>query len=223
MKSMKLLLIIATLMFGVQFTNAQASNQNAVIIFVDNSGSSKTVLPEQIALSKEYLRRVEAGTPVFVFGFATDPVSKTATIARGVQCEQDKQIVSEHLDQVFSVVGQTRLIDGLFSIAELFENDGFSNCKELKNIQILLISDGEDRASVRKLSDLISKLKATAVKVDAVGVISELPNERGFLPQSPRQRARDFLNRLTRDSGGRVVFAKKGQKATEVVAEFFRQ
>lgn len=223
MKWMNLTRLIAALVFGVQFVNAQSSNQTAVMIFVDNSGSTKSVLADQIAISKGYLRRIGEGTPVFVFGFATDPVSKTATLARGVQCETNQQIVSTQLDQVVSVVGQTRLIDGLFSIVELFENDGFSDCKGLKNIQILLISDGEDRASSKKLSELVSKLKATAVVVNAIGVISELSDERGFLPQSSRQRARDFLNRLTKESGGRVVFAKRGQNVAVVLDEFFQK
>jgi hypothetical protein len=79
---------------------------------------------------------------------------------------------------------------------------------------IFLITDGEARESNITEKQLIKELKEMGIKVYAVGLVKELDKEGGIICKAPRKAAVGFLEKLTKETGGRAVFHKS--KKTEV-------
>ncbi len=188
-------------------------------IVVDNTLSLMNALDTEVDLAKEVVKSVGAdkGNYISYFAFATDPISKNARLARGVQCTSDIDTVNRQLDQLFVVSGQTMLIDGILDAVEQMGDGRPASCPILKEKKVILITDGEDRASTKKSADLISNLKSRGVKVYIIGLVTGLTDERGFLPKSARQAAREFIDLLATETGGNVVYPKKKQATGEIV------
>ena len=217
MKKLNLLIISAWVLICVHSVWSQSQATVGYGLVVDNSLSMMNALEGEISLAKELVKATNKDSYVSYFAFATDPVSKRAELARGIQCTTDRVTLDSQLIQLFSVTGQTKLIDGIMAAAEQIDDKRPDKCPVFSEKHLLLITDGEDRASTMKAAELISKLKAKGVKVSVIGLITGLNDDRGFMPKSARGSAREFIDRLTKETGGNVVYPKKNQSPTEIV------
>lgn len=87
---------------------------------------------------------------------------------------------------------------------------------------IFLITDGEDRVSKIKEKQLIKVLKENVIKVYAIGLVKELEKEGGIIHKAPREMAVAFLEKITKETGGRAVFPKfKKTEANKLLEELF--
>lgn len=217
MKKLKSLIVVVGALICVLPTFGQNQATVGYGLVVDNTLSMMNALDSEIALAKEIVKATNKDSYVSYFAFATDPVSKLAQLARGIQCTTDREIVNKQLEQIFAVTGQTKLIDGIWAAAEQIDDKRPDKCPAFSEKHLLLITDGEDRGSTAKPADLISGLKSRGVKVSVIGMITGLSDDRGFMPRSARDSAREFIDRLTKETGGNVVYPKKGQSPTDIV------
>jgi len=217
----KILLAVALIVFFA--LGRQASSQVPVQvgygILVDNSLSQLNTLNNEIELAKLIAESSEKEVRLSVFAFATNPATKRAEIAKGVQCTIDHVAVDNQLQALFAVSGQTTLVDAISTAAELLGDNRPQTCPAYSQKRLFIITDGEDRASTTKAADLYSSLKAAGVKVYVIGLITGLSDERGFLPKSARQKAREFLDQLAKDTGGAIIYPKSNQVAADVVKQ----
>ena len=117
-------------------------------------------------------------------------------------------------------MGQTALIDGVYLAVQyaLTHNPNRSTA-------LVLLSDGEDRASYYQESNLFSLLDKNDVQVFSIGVIGGLDSDRGLIRLSPQQKATDLLTKLAKKTGGLpfiVNSAKELPTAIEKLSEALR-
>jgi hypothetical protein len=63
------------------------------------------------------------------------------------------------------------------------------------------------------------------VKVYAIGLIEELDSSRGFVSDSSQNKSKIFLRKVTKETGGNVVFPKlkKDSKFEDLLTELFAE
>lgn len=192
--------------------SADAQSEKPVVhsILIDNTGSLRSQVEQVVDLSKGIVERTYLQGPISLFVFKTQGSKNNplAVVSSDIKWSQDRNRLHQYIDTVFVVFGQTKLMDGISAIAgELnakasLEKDAFAGKI------IFLITDGEDRSSKIQEKELIETLQDSGIKVYAVGLVKELSDEGGFIRQAPREKAVAFLKKLTKETGGRVVFPK---------------
>jgi len=217
-------LISSTLMCLVVLVwSASAQDQKSVAygILIDNTGSMRRQLPREIEAAKEIVKQVSNRGTISIFGFATDPAgTETSKIAVGLQCSGDVDALNKQLEGIYTVGGQTTLLDAINVAAERLSSARPANCKEAAERNLVIITDGEDRASGIKPDDLISRLKLNGTRIFAIA-LRDLDTEVGLYRISSQDRSKDFLKKVTKETGGSIVFPKKKQTAGEIVKALF--
>ena len=124
----------------------------------------------------------------------------------------DKAALFKALDAMYVEGGQTAIIDAVYLSANNLLNKGKPAGDKPRRHALVLISDGEDRASYYKIDDLFKLLRKSDIQIFCIGLTASLDKERGFTTQSKREKATDLLKRLASATGGRVYFAEKGKE-----------
>jgi len=113
-------------------------------------------------------------------------------------------------------------MDAINSVAEQVSTKANLDKDTFGDKIIFLITDGEDTASTIKEKQLIKTLKESGIKVYAVGLIKELNNyEETLFHRSKRERAIGFLEKITKETGGRAVFPKSKKDVSSLLNELF--
>lgn len=169
-------------------------------LVLDNSGSMRFQLDKVIEASKIIIgtNRPDDETSIIRF------VSREK-----IQIEQDftadKNELNDSLDNLFVEGGKTAIIDAIYLAAERVDN--YERIRDdRKRRALILVSDGEDRDSFYKEEQLYELLRETDVQIYAVGFVNELDKEGGFISKSPQGKAKAFLERIAKETGGKVYF-----------------
>jgi hypothetical protein len=219
--------LVATLLVTLGLSGlafAQAEKKFAYGILIDNTGSLRTQFDAVINLSKGIVEQTHQRGLITLFPFKTEgrAASGLAVIFPAIEWSQDKDILDRYIDNIFVVPGQTRLRDGISVIAQQLNAKVSLDKDAYAGKAIFLITDGEDRSSKIDQKELIKMLKESGVQVYAVGLVKELDNEGGLMRKPTRQKAISFLETITKETGGRVVFSKsKRPDADELLKELF--
>ena len=185
---------------------AQDGSSNAVI--VDTTGSMRLQFDGELSLANELVTQFKANTRMSLVRFDKSGGGKNATPKALISCSDDRLAVKKEIGALYLDGGQTTLWDAVALSAKVIGKET-KGCDSSKERNIFIISDGEDRASAVKIDDLLKQLKADQVKVYAIGLLDELSDEKGLGGVSPRKTAQDALERITKETGGKVVFPKK--------------
>jgi uncharacterized protein YegL len=140
-----------------------------------------------------------------------------AVIISGVEWSQDKPALDTYMDSLLIVPGQTTLMDAIHSMAEQLNTKANLDKDAFGEKVIYLITDGEERESRIKEKQLIQILKESGIRVYAVGLIKELNNVGGVIQKAPKEKAVSFLEKITKETGGRVVFPKSKKNDVRVL------
>jgi hypothetical protein len=178
---------------------AQEKKKIAYGLFVDNTGSMRTQFDEVIRIGKGVVHQIHDRGPVSIFDFHSDgkgPDARSVPIMR-IEQVQDEADLSDTLDDLYVEGGQTTLLDAIQALADHLKEKAESSDKV-----IILITDGEERKSSVRQKELLQKLSELKVRVYAVGLVEQLGSHRG--------KAVDFLRDLTKGTGGKAVFAQRG-------------
>jgi len=193
---------------------------NAVYgILLDNTGSLRPELPAVKAVGKEIVGQASSSGNISIFSFSTvkrDDLT-LAEIGVGGAWSRDQRILFDEVESLQTVEGQTALFDAIYSVAE--KVDSRANVGQgapLKKI-VIIVSDGQDRKSEVKLKELFTYLEQKNIKVHALGLVSSLSAEGGYVGESPRTRAVNFLKKITKKTGGRLIIPKPEQTVEDAV------
>lgn len=208
---------LVTLLLSVNLL-AQTEKKVATAVLIDNTGSMRSQFELVVDLSRGIVTQAQPRGPVRLFAFMPQGSgsSSIALISSKVEWTDDKRTLDGTLDNLYIVAGQTKLLDAITSIAldlsarVALEPDAFSGKT------IFLVTDGEDRSSKTGAKDLIKLLKDAGIQVNAIGLIEELDTQRS-IGSGHRQKAKELLEKLTKETGGRVVFANPHADADEVL------
>ncbi len=203
---------------------AQADKKVATAVLIDNTGSMRSQFNLVIDLSKGVAAQAQTSGPVKLFNFMTQGSgsSGVALISSRQGWTEDKGALATTIDDLYVVPGQTKLLDAITSLALDLNEKVALNSSEFSGKVIFLVTDGEDRSSKIGTKELIKLLQDSGIQVNAIGLIDELNNDR-FSSNDKRSKAKHLLESLTKETGGRVVFAERHGNAEEVLRRLWNK
>ena len=214
---------------------AQAERSKAYGLLIDNTRSLENQFDQVKLFSKRVVAQVHQQGPVQLFSFKWtrgDLVITNVVQSReggnydraigtlGIDWTQDGDILTRYIEGLGIVRGQTDLFGAIRSVAESL-NATTSNSKGAPSDKIIiLITDGEHRMELigtsqptetedersRRDTKLRKYLKDSGIKIYAIGITGELDTG-----ENRRLRAENYLSRLTKETGGKVVFSRSKQ------------
>lgn len=183
-------------------------------LVVDNSGSLRSQISAVVAAAKYLVERNRSGDEGFVVRFVSSDNIKVMQAMTA-----DKSALGEALDRMYIDKGQTAMLDALYLAGDYLAKNAAGAADGRRRRALLLVSDGEDRASFYKVEQVLKLLKEGGVQVFCVGLTGALDKDHGFIMASKRQRAKDLLMKIAKETGGRVFYAEKDGELEEAVGE----
>ena len=217
------LLLVA--LFLPVLTFAQSEKKAAYGILIDNTGTMRTQFGNVQILSNALAQNATQRGLISLFNFETQGREKNpfAKVTSGTEWSQDKNALEKYIAGLKVVPGQTVLFDAIRSIAKVTDAKG--NSEKLSEKIIILITDGEDRASEVTEKQLLKELKESGVKVYAIGLVTELESEQSIFGDSSKGKATKFLKKVAKETGGNAIFPKlkKDTKVEDLLTELFAE
>ena len=184
---------------------------------VDTSGSLRTQLQSVIDAGKTIVNSNKTGDETFLIRFIgkdnTELVQEFTT---------KKDLVIDGLENLYVEGGQTAVIDAVYLAAEHASEAQRGDPNDRRRRALIVITDGEDRASVYTQEQLFSRLREDDVQIFVIGFVNELDKEAGFIRKSPRDKAVNLINRLASETGGRAFFPDSLSQLPQIANEIVR-
>jgi Ca-activated chloride channel family protein len=181
------------------FTKAEVPTNYSLVI--DNSGSLRLQLDKVIEASKILVatNRPDDETSVIRF-VSTDKIEIVQNFT------PNKIDLNDALDNLFIEGGQTAIIDAVYLAAQQIDEYEKTRGGDKMRRALILVSDGEDRDSFYNEQQLFELLRESEVQIFVIGFVNELSKEGGFISKSPQSKAKNFLERLATETGGKSYF-----------------
>jgi Ca-activated chloride channel family protein len=199
-------------------TTAEVPVINALVI--DNSRSLRSQLKKII----------EAGKIIV----GTNRPPDQSTIVRFVSSDKIEVIqdftnnvnsLNNALDNLFVEGGQTAVVDAVYQTAKKVGQ--YQNSQKKDDVRLralILVSDGDDRASAYKEEALFALLRDQQVQIYAIGFVNDLSNTPESAGNVSRQeKAKTFLTRLAQETGGRVYFPNSIDELPQIASDISRE
>ncbi len=171
-------------------------------LVIDNSGSLRTQLEKVIEAGKVIVGSNKPEDDVCVIRFVN-----SAKISIEQDFTSNKELINDALDGLYVEGGATAVIDAVYLGADKvteFEKD--KSGTDRKRRALILVTDGEDRDSFYKETQLFEALKEADVQIYTIGFVGELSNDGSLIRKSPRDQAMKLLNRMATETGGKAYF-----------------
>ncbi len=171
-------------------------------LVIDNSGSLRSQLDKVIEAGKILVNanRPDDETSVIRFVDSTKIEVKQ-------EFTSSKDDIFYALDNLYIEGGQTAIIDAVYlAVQSVDDYKKSSEANNRKRRAIILVSDGEDRNSYYNETQLFQLLREADVQIYTVGFINELDKDGSLIRKSPQKKAKNFLERLAEETGGKSYF-----------------
>ena len=182
------------------FTRAEVPIQYGLVI--DNSGSLRHQINQVIDAGKTIVNSNKPGDETFLVRFVDrDKIEVKQDFTA------DPNLLSDALEDLYVEGGQTAVIDAVYLSAErVAEHKKGVELSDRRRRALILITDGEDRASFYSEKDLFASLREQDVQIYVIGFVNELDKEGGIIRKSKREKATELLNRMAKETGGRAFY-----------------
>ena len=162
---------------------------------IDNSGSFRKLLEDVIQFIGKVLDEQKPADEAFFVRFIDGEKIKLDQ-----ELTSDTSEIRDAADAMYIQAGQTAVIDAVRSAGEYLAENGKAENKARRSI--LIVTDGDERASVTKPEAAIKVLKDAGIRLIAVAVSDEKVQPK-------------VLERITRETGGKLFILKhKGELRT---------
>lgn len=190
------------------------------VVALDTSGSFKDLLRYAIDATKLILEGNRESDETALIRFSSsDKIESLSDFS------SDRAALTDKLKLLYVEGGQSAVIDALYVAVKAAADHNAGNTAARR--AVVLISDGEDRASFYDEKDLVKLIQRTQVQVFIIGIVIELDDTSLITRTSPRAAAEGLLKRVAKESGGRVFFARHpselGRAAAEIVHDLHTQ
>lgn len=205
---------------GVPQTVAFFSKEEVPISYglvIDNSGSLRSQIDKVIDAGKTIVGSNKSGDETFLIRFVD---SEKIEMVQDFTPKTDT--LNEALDTLYVEGGQTAVIDAVYLAVERAAQHKKGDMNDRRRRALILITDGEDRSSHYKQEQLFARLREADVQIFVVGFVNELDKEGGFIRKSPRDKAMNLLERLAKETGGRVFFPTSTSELPRIAEEITR-
>ncbi|MBV9959348.1 MAG: VWA domain-containing protein [Acidobacteria bacterium] len=171
-------------------------------LVIDCSGSLRTQIDSVIKASKAIVSNTKPEDEAFLLRFVSSDK---------ITLEQDwtssRAQLERALDNLYPEGGASAIVDAVYKAAEhIVERRKVERMQ--RRDALILITDGQERASSHTLSQLLQLLRDTNLQVFAIG-----------LTQENRKQAESFLNTLANETGGRAFFLNSASELPQVTSE----
>ena len=181
-------------------TKAQSSSDPISYGFViDNSGSFRKLLEDVIQFIGKVLDEQKPGDEAFFVRFID-----SEKIKLDQELTSETSEIRDAADAMYVQAGQTAVIDAVRSAGEYLAANGKAENKGRRSI--LILTDGDERASAAKPEAAIKILKDAGIRLIAVAVSDEKVQTK-------------VLERLTRETGGKLFVLKHKGELRTVIGE----
>jgi Ca-activated chloride channel family protein len=135
----------------------------------------------------------------------------------------DRTLLEDALDDLFSEGGQTAVVDGVYLAAEhVAQYKKGDDLSDRRRRALIVVTDGEDRASYYKQDQLFARLREEDVQIFVIGFVSELEKEGSLIKKSPRDKAIALLDRMAKETGGRTFYPTSIEELPKIAQEISR-
>ena len=184
---------------------------------VDTSGSLRPAFEQVINAAKAIINSNKKGDETFLERFISS--DKIETIQ---DFTSSKDALMDGLDTLYIEGGQTAVIDGVYLAAEHVAEYKKGANDDRRRRALIVVTDGEDRASYYPEADLFRRLREEDVQIYVIGFVNELDAEKGLIRKSPRDKAVTLINRIATETGGRAFFPQSISELPEVANQIVR-
>ncbi len=192
----------------VQQTIESVSREEVPIslgLVIDTSGSMRMKLQTVSEAASSLIKQLQANDEAFIAQFKLEP-ELVADFTR------DKRELEDALGELFTG-GGTALLDAIIATSDYAQQRGKQRRKAL-----VVITDGLEKNSSVKEREVMEAIKENEVQLYLVGFIDE-EEPQSLFGRSPAKKARELLNRLAEDSGGRAFFPKDVSEMPAIAAQ----
>lgn len=166
-------------------------------LVIDNSGSLRVYISNVVKAGIRIVKTNRPNDDAFLVRFISSDKIETVQ-----ETTSEQQLLINGLDSLYVEAGQTALIDAVYLAADKLAKQVAPN-NTIRRRALIVVTDGEERNSFYKIEQLLRLLASTDIQIYTIGFTGQLK------PQSI-DRARDLLNRLALDTGGRAFFPTSG-------------
>jgi VWFA-related protein len=179
-------------------------------IILDTSQSFRKVLAPALEAVRLIIDNKRPDDEIFIERFiSSDKIETLQDFTR------DKEPLFESLKSLNVEEGQSAVLDALYLAVEHTVKHAQNNRRQA----LVLITDGEDRASFYGQEVVVKALRKANVQVFIIGITALLDNEGGLIRQSHRDQAEKLLITIAEESGGRLFLAEKVGELAKAVGE----
>jgi len=171
-------------------------------MLIDNSGSLRSQLEKVIEAGKILVDANKPEDEAFIIRFVSSD-----KIEEKQDWTKDKTALKETLDELYIEGGSTAIIDAVMLAADkAAEYEKSAKREDRKRRALILVTDGEDRASYYKEEQLFAKLREADVQIYTIGFVNELGTDKSLFGKSDKGKATSLLERMAKETGGKSYF-----------------
>ena len=198
--SILIICLLTLLCFGIVGAQERSQKQTNGLSYgfvIDNSGSYRLLLERVIRLVHSVADKNIEGDEAFLLTFV-DP-SKTRIRQ---ELTTDKTELLESVDNMYIEGGQTSMLDAVRLSIDYLN----ANVKEKgeRNLALLLISDGDDVASIAKIETVLAAANEAKIRIVVVGISDEKVNTK-------------LLDRLAKGTNGTAFFPRTPKETDSII------
>jgi Ca-activated chloride channel homolog len=168
-------------------------------LVADNSGSFRPLLDKVITIVSDIVEENASEDEAFLVTFVDTP-----KIVLRQEFTYRKSDIHDAAQNMFIEGGQTAILDAVKSSADYLAKNARTEAGRLR--ALVVVTDGEDRASVSKINDVLKILKEQNIRVYAIGIA----DGKVFTK---------LLDRLTKETGGALFIPKNKNDITAAVKQ----
>ncbi len=171
-------------------------------LVIDTSGSMRSKLQTVTDAALHLIKTMRPDDEAFLSQFKAEPELVQDFTA-------DKRELEEALGELFTSSG-TALLDAIIATSDYAHEKGKQRRKA-----IVVISDGVEKNSSVKEKEVIKAIQENEVQLYFVGFVDE-DDSGGIFSKSGSKKAKELMQRLADDSGGRAFFPKDVSEIGEI-------
>ncbi len=185
---------------------------------IDTSGSLRTQMDKVIEAGKILVNSNKPGDETFLERFIDSEKIETMQ-----DFTSDRTLLEDALDNLYVEGGQTAVVDGVYLAAEhVAQYKKGDDLSDRRRRALIVVTDGEDRASYFKQEQLFARLREEDVQIFVIGFVNELEKEGGIIKKSPHDRAVALLDRMAKETGGRAFYPTSVTELPQIAQEISR-
>ena len=181
-------------------------------LLIDNSGSFRSTLDVAVETAKAIVRGNAPADETFLIRFVDSQKIETV-----LDFTSNKALFDPALDKLYIEGGQSAITDALYLAAQHAAQYKVKDAPYRRRALVVL-TDGEERASYYRLDSLLEILRRVDVQVYPICLTRESPGG-SKLNRSLPQRSRNFLLRLANETGGQAFFPQAVAELPAIVSQ----